>query len=59
MQINGCMADGGLVASDQAGDLSDAVLGCHKADNQVSFNLAEVFAIHQATSTTRSRSLGC
>jgi hypothetical protein len=49
MLTNGFMADGGLVASDQAGDLSDAVLGFHKAGNLVSFNLAGVFAIHRAT----------
>jgi len=36
MLINGFMAEGGLVVSDQAGNL-------------VSFNLAEVFVIHRAT----------
>ena len=51
--------DHGLVTSDQAGDLRDAVLGLHKAGNLVSFNLAEVFVIHRATSTCRSGSLKC
>ena len=46
-------ADRGLVASDQVGDLRDAVLGFHKAVNLISFNLAEVFVIHRATSTCR------
>ena len=46
-------ADRGLVASDQARDLCDAVLGFHKAGNLVSFNLAEVFVIHWATSSCR------
>jgi hypothetical protein len=39
--------------------LRDAVLGFHKAGNLVSFNLAEVFVIHRATSTCRSGSLEC
>ena len=52
-------ADRGLVASNQTGDLRDAVLGFHKAGNLVSFNLAEVFVIHRATSTCRSGSLEC
>jgi len=46
-------ADRSLVASDQTGDLRDAVLDFHKAGNLVSFNLAEVFVIHRTTSTCR------
>ena len=52
-------ADRGLVVSNQTGDLRNAVLGFHKAGNLVSFNLAEVFVIHRATSTCRSGSLEC
>jgi len=48
----------GLVASEQAGDLRDVVLGIHKAGNPVSFNSADVFAVHRATLTCRSGSLG-
>jgi hypothetical protein len=40
-------------------NLRDVVLGFHKAVNLISFNLAEVFVIHRATSTCRSRSLEC
>ena len=46
-------ADRGLVASNQAGDLRDAVLGFYKAGNLVSFNLGEGLVIHRATSTCR------
>ncbi len=52
-------ADRGLVTSNQAGDLRDAVLGFHKAGNLVSFNLAGLFVIHRATSTCRTGSLEC
>ena len=51
--------DRGLVASKQSGNLRDVVLGIHKAVNLISFNLAEVFVIHRATSTCRSGSLEC
>ena len=51
--------DSGLVASKQLGNLGDVVLGLHKAVNQISFNLAEVFVIDRATSTCRSGSLKC
>jgi hypothetical protein len=51
--------DRGLVASKQLGNLRDVVLGFHKAVNLISFNLAEVFVIHRATSTCRSGSLEC
>ena len=51
--------DRGLVASKQSGNLRDVVLGFHKAVNLISFNLAEVFVIHRATSTCRSGSLEC
>ena len=51
--------DSGLVASKQSGNLRDVVLGFHKAVNLISFNLAEVFVIHRATSTCRSGSLEC
>ncbi len=37
-------ADRGLVTSDRAGDLRDAVPSFHKAGNLGSFNLAEMFA---------------
>jgi hypothetical protein len=40
-------------------NLRDVVLGIHKAVNLISFNLAEVFVIHRATSTCRSGSLEC
>ena len=40
-------ADRGLMASNQAGDLRDVVLGFHKSGNLVSFNLTEVFVIHR------------
>jgi len=43
-------ADRGLVALNQAGDLRDAVLGFHKADNLVSHNLVGATVIHLATS---------
>jgi len=52
-------ADRELVASDQTGDLHDAVLSFHKAGNVVSFNLAEVFVIHRPTSACRSVSVEC
>ena len=53
-------ADRGLVASDQAGDLSVTVLGgIYKAANLVFFNLAKVFVIHRANSTCRFRNLQC
>jgi hypothetical protein len=49
-----------LKTSDKTGDLHDNLLGdLHKAGNLVSLNLAEVFVIHRATSTCRSRSLEC
>ena len=51
--------DRGLVASKQYSNLRDVVLGFHKAVNLISFNLAEVFVIHRATSTCRSGSLEC
>ena len=51
--------DRGLVASKQSGNLRDVVLGFHEAVNLISFNLAEVFVIHRATSTCRSGSLEC
>jgi len=51
--------DFGLVASDQTGDLRDAMLDFCKVCNLVSFNLPELFVIHQATSTCRSESLEC
>jgi len=51
--------DRGLVASKQLGNLCDVVLGFHKAVNLISFNLAEVFVIHRATSTCRFGSLEC
>ena len=51
--------DRGLVASRRSGNLRDVVLGFHKAVNLISFNLAEVFVIHRATSTCRSGSLEC
>jgi hypothetical protein len=47
----------GPFVSDQAGDLRDAVLGFHRAGDLVSFNLAEVFVIHRATSACKSGSL--
>ena len=49
----------GLVSSKQFGNLRDGVLGFHEAVNLISFNLAEVFVIHRATSTCRSGSLEC
>ncbi len=51
--------DRGLVTSEQFGNLRDVVLDFHKAMNLISFNLAEVFVIHRATSTCRSGSLKC
>ena len=51
--------DRGLVSSKQSGKLSDVVLGFHKAVSLISFNLAEVFVTHRATSTCRSGSLEC
>ena len=51
--------DRGLVSSKQLRNLSDVVLGFHKAVNLISFNLVEVFVIHRATSTCRSGSLEC
>ena len=48
-----------LASFNQLGNLRDVVLGFHKTGNLVSFNLAEVFVIHQATSTCRSGSLEC
>ena len=51
--------DRGLVSSKQLRNLRDVVLGFHKAVNLISFNLAEVFVIHRATSTCRSGSLEC
>ena len=49
----------GLASSKQLGNLRDVVLGFHKAVNLLSFNLAEVFVIHRATSTCMSGSLEC
>jgi hypothetical protein len=51
--------DRGLVSPKQLRNLRDVVLGFHKAVNLISFNLAEVFVIHRATSTCRSGSLEC
>ena len=51
--------DRGLVSSKKLRNLRDVVLGFHKAVNLISFNLAEVFVIHRATSTCRSGSLEC
>ena len=51
--------DRGLVSPKQLRNLRDVVLGFHKAVNLISFNLADVFVIHRATSTCRSRSLEC
>jgi hypothetical protein len=51
--------DRGLVASKQFGYLRDGVQGFHEAVNLISFNLAEVFVIHRATSTYKSASLEC
>ena len=51
--------DRGLVTSKQSGNLRDVALGFHKAVNLINFNLAEVFVVHQATSTCRSGSLEC
>ena len=49
----------GLVSGQRSGNLRDVVLGVHKAVSLMSFNLAEVFVIHRATSTCRSGSLEC
>jgi hypothetical protein len=51
------MADAGLLASDQAGDLRVAVLGFRKTGNLVSCNLVEVLVINQVTLTFRSSSI--
>ena len=51
--------DRGLAASKQSGNLRDVVLGFLRAVNLISFNLAEVFVIHRATSTCRSGSFEC
>ena len=51
--------DRGLVSTKQLGNLRDVVLGIQKAVYLISFNLAEVFVIHRATSTCRSGSLEC
>jgi hypothetical protein len=52
-------ADRGLVAPKMLSNLCDALIGFHEAVNLISFDLAEVFVIHRATSTGRSRSLEC
>ena len=39
--------DSELVASDQAGDLRDAVLGFHKTGNLAPYKIAEVFVGHK------------
>ncbi len=49
----------GLLASDQDGDLRDAILDSHKAGNLASFNLAEVFENHRATPTYRPVNRAC
>jgi hypothetical protein len=49
----------GLISSKQSGNLRDVVLSFHKTVNLITLNLAEVFVIHQATSTCRSGSLEC
>ena len=49
----------GLVSSKQLGNLRDVVPGFHKSVNLISFDLAEVFVIHRATSTCRPGSLEC
>jgi hypothetical protein len=41
------------------GNFRDVVLGVHNSVNLISFNPAEVFVIHRATSTCRSGSLKC
>ena len=51
--------DHGLVVSKQLGNFRDVVLGVHNSVNLISFNPAEVFVIHRATSTCRSGSLKC
>ena len=52
-------ADRGLVAPKLISNLRDGLIGFHEAVNLISFDLAEVFVIHRATSTGRSRSLEC
>jgi len=48
-----------LVAPKLVGNLCDGLVGFHEAVNLISLDLAEVFVIHSATSTYRSRSLEC
>ena len=48
-----------LVSSKQLGNMREVVLCFHKDVNLISFNLAEAFATHKATSTCRSGSFEC
>jgi hypothetical protein len=51
--------DRGLVQPKLIHNLCDALIGFNEAVNLISFDLAEVFLIHRATSIGRSRSLEC
>jgi hypothetical protein len=55
----GPIAAAALVAAKLLSNLRDGLIGFHEAVNLISFDLAEVFVIHRATSTGRSRSLEC